>query len=288
MGTDAAEQRRRDVFISYAWNDRAVASSLAAALQDAGLRVWWDAHQLQSGGRWAEQIEEGIRSADILLVLVSQQMLQSEWALRELRLPSFTSALEDRAITVIPILLEDCNLPPALAGRVWLDMRGDRGEAIRHLVSQLKAAPWVDLARLAPADLERLVADLLVGVGFRDVRLVGSGPQTNYDIEATVEERDPFGSVSTRRWLVEVKHTRNERITIASLKRFLDRLAGEPPSTGAALVTSVRLTSVARDFISAEGTRSGREVRVVEEPQLTALVLSQPGVAAKYFPEPER
>ena len=49
-------------FISYSRSDAAVVQKLAAALQDKGLRVWWD-YQLTPGHQFRDTIAARIDSA---------------------------------------------------------------------------------------------------------------------------------------------------------------------------------------------------------------------------------
>lgn len=117
------------MFVSYAQADKGVARQVAEALRDAGLLVWIDAWDLAPGDSIAERIDQGIASSDILLVLLSQSSVASQWVQKELS-TALSGELRDRAITVIPALIEDCDVPPLLADRQYLDLRRE-GPAYR-------------------------------------------------------------------------------------------------------------------------------------------------------------
>jgi hypothetical protein len=58
-------------FISYASSDEAFAKSLYADLQAEGVRCWFAPHDMQSGKKVLEQIDEAIRVHDKLLLILS-------------------------------------------------------------------------------------------------------------------------------------------------------------------------------------------------------------------------
>jgi TolB-like protein/tetratricopeptide (TPR) repeat protein len=81
MANDAqisAAPHSRSVFLSYAREDKAIASALAQALSAAGLSVWWDA-LIEGGAAFAKTIEAAIEKSDALVVLWSKASIASDW-----------------------------------------------------------------------------------------------------------------------------------------------------------------------------------------------------------------
>ncbi len=74
----AATDTRPLVFLSYARADRPRAAALAAALQAAGLDVWWDA-EIMGGEAFAQRIEGALDRADAVVVAWSQTSVASDW-----------------------------------------------------------------------------------------------------------------------------------------------------------------------------------------------------------------
>jgi hypothetical protein len=72
----------RQLFLSYARPDRPRAERLAAALEAAGNRVWWDA-ALEGGHRFAAEIERALHAADAVVVIWSADSVTSNWVLDE-------------------------------------------------------------------------------------------------------------------------------------------------------------------------------------------------------------
>lgn len=67
-----------DVFLSYASGDRASASRVAQALDQAGVSVWWDRH-IKGGAEFSRDIEEQLDAAGKVLVLWSKESVNSRW-----------------------------------------------------------------------------------------------------------------------------------------------------------------------------------------------------------------
>jgi hypothetical protein len=74
-----------DVFISHASEDKAsVARPLALALQQAGLRVWFDETQLRVGDSLRTKIDEGLAQSRFGIVVLSPSFFAKDWPQREL------------------------------------------------------------------------------------------------------------------------------------------------------------------------------------------------------------
>jgi hypothetical protein len=131
--------RQRRVFLSYAHADRDVARSIADALRGSGLHVWFAEWELSPGESIAERVDAALASSDVLVVLLSPASVASRWVAEELN-AALLHEVRDRAIAVIPALIEGCDLPPILAGRPYVDLSSDQKAGIRRLVSQLGAA----------------------------------------------------------------------------------------------------------------------------------------------------
>ncbi len=73
---------RPAVFLSYSRADQARATLLAAALEQAGLQVWWDT-LIEGGAAFAKTIEAALVSSDAVIVLWSKSSVASDWVLDE-------------------------------------------------------------------------------------------------------------------------------------------------------------------------------------------------------------
>jgi TolB-like protein/tetratricopeptide (TPR) repeat protein len=81
MANDAQisdELHPRSIFLSYAREDKAIASALAKTLSASGHSVWWDA-LIEGGAAFAQTIEAAIEKSDALVVLWSKASIASDW-----------------------------------------------------------------------------------------------------------------------------------------------------------------------------------------------------------------
>lgn len=115
------------IFISYSHSDKAFAESLALQLVHAKQNVWIDTWELNAGESLIERIEGALGGADAILVLLSKTSVQSEWCKKELR-SGLVRELEEKAVLVIPIVLDDCEVPLFLKEKLWVDFRKNKDE----------------------------------------------------------------------------------------------------------------------------------------------------------------
>jgi TIR domain len=111
----------KDVFISYASEDRPVAQQLAAGLEQSGVSVWWD-RQIQVGSEWDKTIEDALASAKCVVVLWTGHAKDSRWVRAEAR-----EALNTQK--VVPVMLEANAIPLAFTGIQALCFLGWEGAA---------------------------------------------------------------------------------------------------------------------------------------------------------------
>jgi len=70
-------------FISYSTDDQDFADRLYADLQIKGVRCWFAPEDLKIGERFRQRIDEAIRLHDKLLLILSEQSVQSDWVREE-------------------------------------------------------------------------------------------------------------------------------------------------------------------------------------------------------------
>ena len=71
-------------FISYSTRDQGFAERLHSDLQNRGVRCWFAPHDIKSGRKIHEQIDEAIRVYDRLLLILSEASMASEWVNTEI------------------------------------------------------------------------------------------------------------------------------------------------------------------------------------------------------------
>jgi adenylate cyclase len=91
------------LFISYAREDRDAAQGLAHALEEAGFYVWWD-RQIPGGTDFTQVITENLAAARLVLVLWSENAVQSAFVRDE-------SARALREGKLLPVRIDEVDPP---------------------------------------------------------------------------------------------------------------------------------------------------------------------------------
>ena len=114
------EGERPTVFLSYSHADQDRARQLAAALEHAGVDVWWDT-LIEGGAQFAKSVEAALESCDAVIVVWSRSSVTSDWVLDEA-----SQGREQRKL--VPVSF-DGTLPP-ISFRQYLsvDLLGWNGE----------------------------------------------------------------------------------------------------------------------------------------------------------------
>jgi len=110
------------VFISYSHKDKSFVERLAADIRDAGHTVWIDETEIIVGDSLIEKILNGIDSVDFVAAIISLASLKSAWFKKELDLAS-NREIDEKRVVVLPILINDVELPRFLKGKHYADFR---------------------------------------------------------------------------------------------------------------------------------------------------------------------
>lgn len=138
--------RNHRVFISYSRRNGARVERLARDLRADGFEVWFDDWSILGGDSIIAEIENGLARAESVVVCLSPASLRSVWAREEVQ-TALMRALRKGKPRIVPALLSDCELPPMLAHRKYVDFRSDYASAY----SDLKAALAPREARRTPS-----------------------------------------------------------------------------------------------------------------------------------------
>jgi formylglycine-generating enzyme required for sulfatase activity len=138
-----------DIFISYASEDRERASRIASVLESCGWSVWWD-RKIVAGQAFDEAIERELEAAKCVIVLWSQESIDSEWVKNE-------AAVASERGVLVPALIDRVKLPLEFRRRQTADMVGWDGNTSQEGFQALcngvaaKVAPGKSTALCPPA-----------------------------------------------------------------------------------------------------------------------------------------
>ena len=104
------------IFLLYARSDEKAVRRLYNRLSKAGASVWMDRKKLLPGQDWQSEIHQAIYSSDIVIVCLSKQFnKQGGYRHEELRIAlEKANVLPDDLLFIIPVLLENCEMPESL------------------------------------------------------------------------------------------------------------------------------------------------------------------------------
>lgn len=125
-------------FISYSNNDRNYVEKLAKDLLNAGVNVWFDKWEIEVGDSLIEKIQNGISQNDFLIVILSQASVKSNWVKRELNL-ALMEELSQSKIIVLPVLIEECQIPLFLKEKRYADFRRSYNCGLNELIMSIFA-----------------------------------------------------------------------------------------------------------------------------------------------------
>jgi hypothetical protein len=134
------------VFISHSSKDKAFVRYLVGELRKLDdISVWFDETELLLGDSIVGKISDAIRDTNYLIVVLSRSAVSSPWVQRELN-AALMKELSQKGMLVIPIRIDDCEVPPILQDRVYADLRAgldDVLQKLRRVFSMEAAQPKV-------------------------------------------------------------------------------------------------------------------------------------------------
>lgn len=141
MTSDASvsEADQPKVFISHSSADKPFLRVLVSLLHLENITVWLDEFELLPGDILLERISSQIASMTCVIAAISENSLRSRWVLTEL-MEAMSLELTGNGPRVIPIKIDDCEVPPYLASRLYADFSQPRQfeSALRALVDAIR------------------------------------------------------------------------------------------------------------------------------------------------------
>lgn len=125
MSTTASPAHRPlKVFISYTTADRDQAIKLYKKLIAKSIDAWIDVEELLPGQDWKLEIDKALRTSDAIIICVSNQSVTREGYVQKELKHALDLAQEkpEGTIFLIPVRLEDCQVPFRLKDIQWIDL----------------------------------------------------------------------------------------------------------------------------------------------------------------------
>ncbi len=127
------------VFISHSSADKErVVRTLEQGLRSRGIETWFDERELHPGDSLVDRIfEEGIGAASAVVIVLSNNSINSKWVREELNASTIQRLQRD--IRVIPVLIDDVPVPVSLSNLLWIRIAkpDDLDPALRRIAAAI-------------------------------------------------------------------------------------------------------------------------------------------------------
>ncbi len=174
------------IFISHAWEDKALVRRLEDELKAAGAEVWVDHSGVRGGDNLPKRISDALEWCDTVLLIWSEAAKQSHWVELE-----WTNGISLKK-TIIPCLLSQVQLPGMLVNRLYVDFRNlDQGLAGLLRTLQLERS---SKTKFSGVPTQKQIDDRFPDIELKDRRIdsaVPSQAEVGQRIDLLVQVRFP-------------------------------------------------------------------------------------------------
>lgn len=113
---------KRKLFISCSHEDVQTVKQFALRLSLHGFDLGMDEKDVSFGGNYTTAILQGIHEADVYLVFLSENSIQSHWVNAEIDF-ALKEKIEGKKLVIVPVRLDDSEIPVALSNLNYIDAR---------------------------------------------------------------------------------------------------------------------------------------------------------------------
>jgi len=107
------------------------------------LDVWLDAWKIKVGDRITQSIQGGLTRADFLALWITKAAVESGWVESEWQ-AKYASEIKSGTTVILPLLAEDCTLPPLLTDKLYADFRKDYRSGLAQLLEVVGLRNWIN------------------------------------------------------------------------------------------------------------------------------------------------
>ena len=127
-------KRKPSCFISYSREDEHFAARLAADLHQKNINIWIDTKSIRAGAVWDNEIQNALKNCTHVLLIATPRSVVSTNVCDEIAF-----AL-DKKKTIVPIIIEECELPLRVHRAQRLDFSANYDSALNELLRNLEVS----------------------------------------------------------------------------------------------------------------------------------------------------
>lgn len=275
--------KKQRVFLSYSYQDKDKVALIITKLIDSGIEVYSENSFSESNSlEIKKDLKYIIEASEIVLVVLSKNFLNSEWA--NFELTTFLKESHKRKITVIPLILEKSPIPYDLLNYEIINLSNNFESGIEKIIKKLKVIPEISFENFSPKEFENLIADLLKEYDFNNIQSQQFPKDFGIDLKAEYANKSPFGIKRKEYWIVEVKFYKKERFSINTIQQLVDyKRQLLPANLKLLLVTNSILTSVVQEYLDNYQKIENTQIEVIDGLLLRQLISTRKRLLDKYF-----
>lgn len=278
------ETKHKRIFLSYSYSDRDKALRIAEVLRNkTDLEVIIDYKDVSYEKNIFDEIRYSFESSDFVLILLSKSLFSSS-SLNFEYTQEFLSNARQRRISLLPVLLEKCDIPSDFLEFEIFNLAIDFEKGFDKLLQRIRTIPEISFEKFEYRIFEDLVYDLLNSYGFKNIQGQHGFADTGVDFIAEYFAQNPFGQKSKQTWMIEVKFYSQSRFDIKAIKQLVDLYKyTNRQEAKLLLITNSLLNSVVVEYLEELKKGSFIDIEVIDGFLLKKLISNKPRILNKYF-----
>ncbi len=150
------------VFLSHSSKDKPLARRIVKDLKIENINVWFDESEIVVGDSIIKGIQDGLKEADFVAVLLTDHAVNSAWVEKEWY-PQIGVEATTRNVVILPLKAGSCSIPLLLRDKKYADLEKNYSEGIREVVTAVtQHTAWRETqSPAAPRGNSRLIESLV-------------------------------------------------------------------------------------------------------------------------------
>lgn len=277
------DNSRKRVFLSYSFADVDKATLLADRLKNKGVTIQIDHSDDSFGENIFDKLKYLIQSSDFVLLLLTKSFFKSKYAQFEYT-QAFYKFTGQRKASVIPVLMEKCDIPSDFLEYEILNLTTDFDKGLDKLTQRINTIPEVSFENFTPRDFIEVIHDLLVAYGFKNIKREYDHIDTGIDFIAEYFSSNPFGQKRKEHWMIGIKFYSESRFDIRTIKQFAKLYKNiNKENVKLLLITNSQINSVVEDYLNDLRKENKIDIEVIDGLLLKKLIVNKKRILSKYF-----